>query len=270
MAISETQMPGYLRDIAEDELTIYKQGRSVTLRTTLPATHEIPLVNRRHWLRIPDVVCVFVDMKGSTQLSASTQFDKRTAGAYQLFTEAAVRLFHALDAPYIDVRGDGVFALFNQGQEYRAITAAVTFKTHAAKIFTPQIKKDMDLDVTSHIGIDQKTVLVRRAGLKRADDRTDRQNEVWAGKPVNIASKLAAMGGDDQLLVSDRYYNRITNQLVRRSCGCSDGIKRDLWTAVDVTGDSKFDFNTAYMLESCWCEKHGKDYCEAILALDED
>ena len=55
----------------------------------------------------------FVDMKGSTQLSA-TNHEKSTAGAYQLFTGTAVRLFDAFDAPYINVRGDGVFALFDQ------------------------------------------------------------------------------------------------------------------------------------------------------------
>lgn len=270
MAITETQMPDYLREIADDELAIYKKGRSVTVRNCIPPTHDVPIQNRQLWLRIPDVICVFVDMKGSTQLSASSKYDKRTAGAYQLFTEAAVRLFHALEAPYIDVRGDGVFALYNQDQVYRAIASAVTFKTYAHEVFAPTIQSDMNIDVSSHIGIDQKTVLVRRAGLKRSDDRTDRQNEVWAGKPVNMASKLAAMGDANRLLVSDRYYDQIADELVRKSCGCPNGDKKDLWESVDVADDPKFDFDTAYELGSVWCSKHGAEYCEAILALDDD
>lgn len=52
------------------------------------------------------------------------------------------------------------------------------------------------------------------------------------------------------------------------SCGCPDGIKKNLWSTFDLSGDSKFDFNTAYLLKSKWCQKHGNEYCEAILALD--
>lgn len=213
------------------------------------------------------MICVFVDMKGSTQLSATTH-DTGTAGAYQLFTGTAVRLFHAFDSPYIDVRGDGVFALFNQDQVYRAIAAAVTFKTFAYEVFAPKIKEMTSLVIGAHIGIDRKTVLVRKIGLKRHGDRSDRQNEVWAGKPINMASKLAAMGDANTLFASDRYYEWITDEHIRKSCGCPTVEKKDLWQAVDVSEDPKFDFHTAYKLTSNWCSTHGKEYCDAILALD--
>lgn len=55
---------------------------------------------------------------------------------------------------------------------------------------------------------------------------------------------------------------------VRKSCGCPDNEKVDLWTPVDVTEDPKFDFDTAYCLKSNWCEIHGEEYCNAIMALD--
>ena len=67
-------------------------------------------------------------MLGSTQFSASTH-ENATAGAYQLFTGTAVAIFDSFEASYIDVKGDGVFALFNGDQPYRALAAAVTFKT---------------------------------------------------------------------------------------------------------------------------------------------
>lgn len=269
--LTDTQVPVWVKEVADDQLNIYKQGRSIQDVNYIPDTSQIPIENQSHWLKIPDVVCVFVDMKGSTQLSAS-QHDRGTAGAYQLFTGAAVWLFHAFDTPYVDVRGDGVFGLFNADQVYRAIVAAVTFKTYVREVFTPQIKTDTGLTIGAHIGIDQKTVLVRKLGLKRHGGRSDRQNEVWAGKPINMASKLAAMGGSDELLVSDRYFDCVTDQHVRKSCGCGSetGEKRDLWTERDLTEDPKFDFCTAYCLESRWCRTHGKEYCEHILTLDED
>lgn len=265
--ISDDQMPQHLRDLVAQQTELFRKQSGITVYREIPDTAQIPISNPLHWLRIPDIVCVFVDMKGSTQLSASTH-DRGTAGVYQLFTGTAVRLFAEFQSPYIDVRGDGVFALFNYNQVYRALAAAVSFKTFARDLFAPLVKEKTGLGVGAHIGIDQKTVLVRKIGLKRYSDRTDRQNEVWAGKPVNMASKLAAMGDADQLLVSDRYYARIDHRLVQRSCGCPSGTPVDLWQPVDVSSDPKFDFDAAYLLKSIWCKAHGKTFLEEILMLD--
>lgn len=247
------------------------------MRNKIPDTTDIPIENPRHWLKIPDVICVFVDMIGSTRLSADAH-DNSTAGAYQLFTGTAVKLFSQFEAPYIDVRGDGVFALFDRDQPYRAFASAVTFKTFAHEEFVARIKDATDVEVGSHIGIDQKTVLVRKLGFKRYRGRSDRQNEVWAGKPVNMAAKLAALSKDNQLLVSDRYFENIQHELVLLSCGCTwdedgnrvEGEKRELWTEEDVSEDDRFDFGKIHSLYSNWCEIHGKEYCEEILELDEE
>lgn len=266
--LAETQLPARFRSIIDEQLEIYDTARSVTSRNTIPGTNQIPFEKQNYWLKVPDVICVFVDMKGSTRLSAMTH-DTSTAGAYQLFTGTAVRLFHEFQTPYIDVRGDGVFALFNQNQVYRALAAAVTFKTFAREVFAPTIKAKTPLELGAHIGIDQRTVLVRRIGLKAYGGREDRRNEVWAGKPVNMASKLAGMGESDQLIVSDRYFARLKDEHATKSCGCPNGGKVDLWSSIDVSPDDKFNFATAYLLKSCWCGKCGKDFCEALLGLDE-
>lgn len=269
--ISETQMPQRFRDVIAGQVALYRQGTTIQVRNTIPATSDIPLDDQRHWLRIPDVTCVYVDMLGSTRLSAENG-DQTTAGAYQLFTGTAVRLFHEFDAPYIDVRGDGCFALFNSNQVYRALAAAVTFKTFAKEEFKDRIQKATGVEVGCHIGIDRKTVLVRRIGLRMVEGRTDRQNEVWAGKPVNMAAKLAAMTKDGELFASSRFFNQLKDRHALKSCGCRDGnpgyASEDLWTAVSVEGDDKFDFDTAYRLGSYWCGNHGSEYCEALLGLD--
>lgn len=265
------QIPPRFQTIIDKQVEIYGQKRTIEIRNSIPDTTTIPINNPTHWLKIPNVVSVFVDMKGSTQLSASLH-ERGTAGAYQLFTNTAVQLFHEFDAPYIDVRGDGVFALFNQDQVYRALAAAVTFKTFAEVTFVPTLRERTGLELGAHIGIDQKTVLVRKMGLKKHADRTDRQNEVWAGKPVNMSSKLAGLAEAGELLVSDRYYQRITHERVRQSCGCQDGKptgeKVDLWERAPLAEDARFDFDAAYRLKTRWCETHGEEYCTAILALD--
>ncbi|MBZ0111192.1 MAG: hypothetical protein K8J08_01895 [Thermoanaerobaculia bacterium] len=264
--ILDTQLPKQFRDVIDDQVATYARGRAISTTNHIPDTTEIPIENQRHWLKIPDVVCVFVDMLGSTLLGATTH-DKSTAGAFQLFTGSAVRLFSEFESPYIDVRGDGAFALFDSDQPHRALAAAVTFKTFAELEFTPRVRADTGVQVGCHIGIDQKTVLVRKVGFKRYRGRSDRQNEVWAGKPVSMAAKLAAMTKNGELLTSDRYYNNLTADRARFSCDCG-GRRSLLWAEVDVSGDSNFDFDTSYRLGSCWCRIHGAEYCESVLAAD--
>lgn len=271
LSIAETQIPKRFREEIEEQLAIYNQRRTFEERSSIPDTKEIPLHDRTRWLRIRNVISVYVDMLGSTKLSASTH-ESSTAGAYQLFTGTAVAIFDSFEAPYIDIKGDGVFALFDGNQSYRALAAAVTFKTFSKQEFVPKIKEDTGLIVGSHIGIDRKLVLVKKLGLKRYADRSDRQNEVWAGKPVNMSAKLAAKTVDGELLVSDRFYETITDEKARYSCGCNAGqtqqSKTLLWSPVDLTGDSKFDFTIAYRLTSQWCSIHGGEFCEKLLSLD--
>jgi class 3 adenylate cyclase len=271
--IKGDQLPAIYKEEIDEQIAIFDERRTFEERRQIPDTKDIPIVDKGRWFRIRSVNSVFVDMKGSTQLSASTR-ESDTAGAYQLFTGTGVALFDRFEAPYIDVRGDGVFALFNSGQEYRAFCAAVTFKTFAKEEFIPRINAKTGLSLGCHIGIDQKLVLVRKLGLKRYSDRTDRQNEVWAGKPVNMSSKLASLAQENEIFVSDRFYEKITDDRARLSCGClggkPGGQKTPLWTESDLSTDSRFDFKKAYVLKSPWCERHGKEYCEALLALDND
>lgn len=266
--IIDSQIPQRFLTIIEQQIEIYNNGTSVQRMNTIPDTSQIPIENPAHWLQIPDVISIFVDMVGSTKLSAQ-QHDRSTSSIYQLFTGTAVRLFHEFEAPYIDVRGDGVFALYNSNQPYRAIASAVSFKTFVEEEFKPRIKKKTGLDVGCHIGGDQKTVLVKKLGLKRKNGRTDRQNEVWAGKPINMSAKLASLAKDGELILSDRLYSKVNNRLVRFSCGCPGGEKKALWAEVDLQDDKNYDFDHGYLLKSYWCSEHGAEYCQSIMDLDE-
>ena len=267
--IPAAQVPERYRTVITEQIDAYNKGRSITQRNSIPETTEIPIDNPALWLRIPDVICVYVDMLGSTRLSAE-EHDKSTAGAFQLFTGTAVRLFSAFESPYIDLKGDGAFALFDRNQPYRAIAAAVTFKTFAKEEFVQRIHEATGVEVGCHIGVDMKTVLVRKLGFRRYRGRSDRQNEVWAGKPVNMAAKLASLTNDGELLVSDRYFEKIRHDRVRRSCGCPNNKKVDLWEAVDLSSNGNFDFDEGHKLKTVWCKEHGAEYCEAIVALDKN
>ena len=269
MKIKNSQLPEAYRNEIEEQIQVFNTRRTFEERNNIPDTSLIPIENKSHWFRIKEVICVYVDMKGSTQLSASLH-ESGTAGAYQLFTGTAVALFDQFESPYIDIKGDGIFALFDSDKPYRALASAVTFKTFSELEFTPRIKELTQLEVGCHIGIDIRRVLVRKIGLKRYNGRTDRQNEVWAGKPVNMAAKLASISDDKELIVSDRYFKLITDEHARFSCGCSDtaGTRTNLWEELDLKNDQRFDFDLGYMLKSKWCEIHGAEFCEKLLALD--
>lgn len=264
----KNQLEQGVLEIIRDELEIFNQRRSVTERKSIPDTTEIPIGNKQHWLKIPNVICIFCDLIDSTHLCADKQ-DAVCAKVYHLFTDTITRIFDFYDSPYIDIKGDGVFALFDSMHPYGALASAVTAKTVVEKIVSPKIKQLTNRDHGAHIGIDQNDVLVRKLGLKRYGDRTDRQNEVWAGTPVNMAAKLASMTNAGELLVSERYFRNVQNELVLKSCDCC-GFQQDLWDEVSVSNNPKFDFDNAYMLKSIWCSTHGLDYIKKIKNLDKE
>lgn len=266
--VSDNQVPAGIKSIIDDARALYKKSASITQRNSVPDTNQIPIENPQNWLKIPDVICVFVDMRGSTQLSAANH-DNSTARAYQLFTGTAVKIFSQFESPYIDVRGDGALALFDSDQAHRALAAAVTFRTFAKEEFIPLVTEKTGLDVGCHVGIDARTVLVRKIGFKRYRGRSDRQNEVWAGRPVNMAAKLSSESGDNELLASSRFYKKLSSRYALKSCGCPNDEIVDLWSERDVEDDDRFDFDTAYSLGSIWCRTHGQEFCANLLADDE-
>jgi hypothetical protein len=108
--------------------------------------------------------------------------------------------------------------------------------------------------------------------LRKIEGKTSKQNEVWAGKPVNMASKLASLGNENELIASERVFDVFladSAELVLKSCGCPNGEKKKFWNRIDLS-DPKFDFSRAYKIDtSGWCKTHGAEYCENILKLDE-
>jgi hypothetical protein len=101
MSILDSQMPTRFRQEIQEQIGIYNQKRTFEERATIPDTTDIPIQDKTRWFRIRSVVAVYVDMVGSTQLSAATH-EGSTAGAYQLFTGTAVAIFDSFEASYID------------------------------------------------------------------------------------------------------------------------------------------------------------------------
>lgn len=263
--IKTTQLPEPQRNIINIQVQKFKKPVTTRVLNKIPDANNIPSEASDTWLKINDVICVFVDMKNSTKLSAA-HYANTTARSYTLFTGTAVRIFKSFGARYIDIKGDGVFALFDSDQVNAAFVSAVTFKTFIAEEFSRHVTNKTQVDTGVRIGIDQSTLLVSKIGLRRDASRADIHNEVWAGKAVNVAAKLSSLSNDDEIHVSAKYFAKLKSPKILYSCTCSD-LKK-LWESVDVSNDDRFSFDTAYVLKSAWCTKHGAEYIANILAED--
>ena len=253
-----------------------KLGVQVVNQDAVP---ESGPANRGLWWRIPNVTAVFADLKASTALSSSVP-PEAAAIAYTYFIRAMTVTLERFSAGYIEIQGDGIFGLFGgQRSAFLAAACAITMRTQVEKAVAVKFRKDASVqwDLKAGIGIDQGTLLVRRLGLKGA-----KQNEVWAGKPVNVAAKLSSVAGPNQVVVSDRVFagdgkaNKVRQQTLLGSCECSGGKggagrsatagqTPTLWTKQAAPKNLGLDFGSVYKRKSGWCVKHGAEFCEALV-----
>ena len=251
-------------------------GVQVTQKDDVPDSGP---TNGGIWYQIREVSAVFADLKQSTKLSAENR-PKAAARAYTYFIRAMAVILDRFDAKYVDIQGDGVFGLFSgKDSRFLAAACAITMRTKVEREVAVRFEKETSTDwkLTAGVGIDNGTLLVRRLGL-----RGTKQNEVWAGKPVNMASKLSSLAGPNQVIVSDRVFKQYegASKLRRRSllwtCGCDGCIEGSgldapagettyLWEEETVSEDVGLDFENFHRLKSKWCETHGSEFCEAII-----
>ena len=251
-------------------------GVQITLRNDVP---EIGPANKGLWYQIPNVTAVFADLKRSTDLSAASR-PKTAAYAYTYFIRAMTIILERFEAKYIDIQGDGIFGLFSgQNSPFMAAACAITMKTQVKRHVANRFERDTSTEwkLTAGIGIDQGTLLVRRLGL-----RGTKENEVWAGKPVNMAAKLSSVTEPNQLAVPDRVFrqyeaaSRLRQRALIWSCGCDgddqgDGLDvpagqtPNLWVKELTPVDLGLDFDHLYKLSSKWCAIHGSEFCETII-----
>lgn len=251
-------------------------GIQVVARSDVP---EQGPANRGEWHSISDVTAVFADLKASTHLN-SIASQQTAARAYSYFARSMVMVLNRFDVRYVDIHGDGVFGLFSgQGSLFHALAALVTMKTVVKRDLKGRFKayRPDGWEFQAGFGMDRGGLLVRQLGL-----RSEKLNEVWAGKPVNVASKLSSLAAGDQLVASPRVFDALSrgSNLHRRaalwSCGCHGEVlgpgldvgtdeTESLWENVPAPVGLGLDFETAYRLTSLWCVTHGPEFCEALV-----
>ncbi|MEV1198637.1 hypothetical protein [Microbispora rosea] len=249
-------------DTVADELaskpTVEEVGHELDLA-------KLPIVARK-WHRLKDGVAVVADLKGSTQMGLN-KHAASTASIYEASTGSVVKILNEFDADFIAIQGDGAFGMFwGERRRERALCAGITIKTFSQKILTPRLEKKWEsLPATGlKVGIANSPLLVKRVGVPR----TAHQEPIWAGRAVNYAAKAAQQVDRHEMLVTGSIWAWVlSNDYLAFSCPCGDGPSATIWTdtVIEKIPDGQVD-RDGKLLRSTWCDIHGQEYCDAILA----
>ena len=246
-------------DRAREDLATPVEVRDVD---HIPSLDEM-YVDKRIWLRITKVFAVSADLRDSTSLSTKDKYVNTSARLYQAATGSAVRVLDRFNPGFMDIQGDGVFALYHGERALeRAFCAAVSLKTFSERHLVPLIHElfsDNFPETGYKLGMASGTLAVKKVGVRGTNE------PVWAGKPVNWAAKCAQRADRHELIVTQAVYDKLSdNQYVTHSCGCkNNGIPTPLWSDIDVEKLDKH--STCRILRSSWCELHGNEFCKAVL-----
>ena len=258
-----TDLLGDLSTKVDDVLTTVPEVPTVDD----PSLSDIPGQGSTKWLKIPNVVAVVFDLKGSTHLGTG-RHDTSTARLYKSAVESAVAILNEFEAQFVDIQGDGGFGVFWGDLDFeRALCAGVTIRTFSETLVSKFNNKWSDGNFPEtgfKVGIASGRVLVKQLGTPR---NVDEQEAVWAGKPVNYAAKAAQEADAHELIVTGSVWDHFQeNDYVAFSCDCRGGASATLWG--DFTIERLRDEKEKYgrRLKAGWCTACGPEFCSAIRA----
>lgn len=256
----------FLADVgerADRELTNAVEVRDAPV---FPEPGEV-YVAKRIWKRIDDVVAVVVDLKGSTRLGLGRHAET-TARLYEATTGSMVRIADRFGPDFVDIQGDGLFALFHGHRRYeRALCAAMTFKTFGHAHLEPSISQRLGKDFPEtglKVGVAAGRVIVKNVGVRGTNE------QVWGGRPVNYAAKCAQSANKGQIVVTRQVWAKFEgNKLVTQSCACIHWLFRSInrWESmtVDTLPDADSRCRRLPERDRGWCSRDGDEICQAIL-----
>lgn len=256
-----TDLAALLEHVADDAKTELTSSVEVRDIDHIPSLDEM-YAEKRVWLRTDDVVAVAADLKGSTRLNFK-KHAKTSAKLYQAATGNMVRIVEQFTPGFVDIQGDGLFALYHGERRYeRALCAAITLKTFSEKHLVPLVQQHMHERFPRtglKVGLHASALAVHKVGV-----RGGAREPIWAGKAVNWATKAAQAADAHELILTRKVFQKFEdNHYVRYSCECS--TPTDLWSAATVEALPDDERTQCMRLTSCWCDTCGPAFCEAVL-----
>lgn len=271
MADSSTDdLSGLLDELDDMVRTEISSTPDVVEKTSLIAD-QLPKPGTRTWYKLENVYAVVCDLKGSTALGTG-KHDSSTASIYEAATGGAVKVLHDYAADFIAIQGDGAFGLFwGERALERTLCAGITIKTFSQNSLVPRMERRWpDGPGTGFkVGIASGRVLSKLIGTLRTPDE---QEPIWAGKPVNYATKAAQTAKRHEMVVTAGVWAEVERiDYLRFSCGCTEGVPGvptdALWTDVTIEAiPEDRDDRNGKCATSTWCPEHGDEFAARILA----
>lgn len=226
-------------------------------------------VSDKRWHQIDNVVAIFADLKGSSNLSLNNQ-KATVASIYTGSTGGLVSIFNSFKANYIQVQGDGVLAVFwGQYDFERAMCAALTAKTFGATVkhLIEDRKNQSPFESGYRIGVSSSSILVKKFG----GDRSSQQSLIWSGDAVNFAVKASEDSSNGSLVITNSVWDKIRdNEYLSSSCECSTlyGQACLLWDQVTISNIKDERESEGYERSADWNEEYLDIFCAAIMQGD--
>src|SRR5579885_1164251 len=95
-------------DMGEQARSDLAATTDVEVATKFPPQQTIR--SRETWLRIDDVVALFADLKGSTRLGFR-KYPSTSARTYDALIGCGIEIAEEFEPAFVDIQGDGFFAL---------------------------------------------------------------------------------------------------------------------------------------------------------------
>jgi class 3 adenylate cyclase len=247
---------------------------SVRAELSTPATvHDVEVFpdvtslrhDKRVWQRFSDAVVVVADLKNSTRLGMGKNVNS-SVRLYRAATGAGVQLVTEFDPAFVDIQGDGFFAIFHGLDAYRrGIASAMSLAVFSESVLEPQVREFMGVGCPPtglKTGVAAGRLAVNKIGVRGAAEL------VWAGKPVNRAFKCSGSADRHQIVVTRQVYDRVVskNDYLTQPCfipGHSDGgYLGGLWAPTQVRALPGI---PCMVRTKPWCEEVAEDCCTAVL-----
>lgn len=213
-------------------------------------------------------VVLFIDLIDSTWLSTE-KFKWTVAKVYDYFTQSII---DTVDTTwyysYIDIKWDGVFIIYEWDySNEHAFIDCINFRTFFSKTIKDKFWRNW-------ITLKCKSVIYRDSLLVRKIWNRKFRNEVWAGRLINVASKLIKapeskwhpQNSNNSYLVIDKemydYFFRYYKDILIKTC-CKGHT--DLWREYFIDNWILSERERFYVLEATWCDEHGDSTIKKLL-----
>lgn len=165
-----------------------------------------------------NVTAVFVDIKDSTALFGEKK-KKSTSKIIRAFSSEIIEILKDdSNLREIGIRGDCVYAIYtcSSVEENVEIMDKVFYINTYMKMLNKLLSNKGMRNIKAGIGVATAKELVVKAGREGSGIN----NLVWIGKAVTHASKFsgeANRNGQDEIIFSNSFYNKIIDSLVERN-----------------------------------------------------